>query len=506
MEKVKRNHIFSILEDFINKLIKSIIPLFILFSGRNQDSPTGFFGNIVLLIFLFFMAVTALLNWYKNIYQISENFILSRTGIFVIQRREIPFSKIQTINISQNLIQRILNLAALKIDTGNSTLNRAEFSIKIKKSEAESIKATILETKNRSVIDIADPMLENVLDEAEGEIIPDGKAVEKQLYKELPTIKQYRITPMDLLVAGLTSNAVLAGFAFIATIFSFLDDFLAPFLDENMNGLSNYIDHLNIGEMTITRVILLGVSLFLVFVIFSLLLSLVGTFIKYYGFTAKRENRNLVISYGLFEKKSFTIPVSKIKAVYVKQSLFRQLLGLYAIQVESIGYGNEQGEEAMVFPVASAARKRDIIRELLPEYFFEEELQHVPKMALRRFVLRATRLPVLFSIILTAAFSSYGWLSFILLPVFILKGFMEYRNSAVGLNSRLLCLNNGAFTKSSSLMAVFDIQSVSDQANYFQKRRGLFNYRVSIQSNIFGKTIMVRNLNDELKEKLMGMI
>lgn len=542
MEKYKRNHALTIFEDFFHSIVKGIIPIIIIFASRLGNRESGFLSGIVLVIlFMAIILITALitvLRWYKNVYYISDNFIVMRSGILVIKRREIPFNKVQTINISQNILQRIFSLASLKIDTGNSSMNTSEVSIKIKRSEAESMKETILGVRKKyEQLEIsmekkdqvnsendtdnaegsmegitADCMAGNTSDSTAGCIasstadrMTKSKVNLKVNRKSDTAAKQYTITNSELLAAGLTSNAVFAGLAFLGSIYAMLNDYLASMLENSMESLSRFIGDVNFSNMALSRIILFIVAILFVFLIFSFVLSILGTYVKYYGFTVKREDRNIVISYGLFEKKNYIIPSAKIKALYIRQNLLRQLMGLYAINVESIGYGNEKGEEAILFPIARIGRKVKIISELLPEYMFEEQMMRVPKAALRRFFISSAMLPLLVCIGLTAGLS-YGWLSFILLPVFILNGFLEYKNSAVGINDSLLCMNNGSFTKCISLVAISNIQSATDRSNIIQRRSGLFNYRISIQSNVFGKILEVRYLSAALKEMLLGII
>jgi putative membrane protein len=158
-----------------------------------------------------------------------------------------------------------------------------------------------------------------------------------------------------------------------------------------------------------------------------------------------------------------------------------------------------------LFPIADARKRAEVFRELVPEYLFEEETEHVPRIALGRFIRSYSLFPLLVCIALTALFR-LGWLSFLLMPVLILAGILEYRNSSIGVNSRLVCLSGGAFSKSVSFIALPDIQSVTERSNFLQRRKGLFNYMVSIQSNLFGKTIQVKNLSVQMKEKLMGLV
>jgi putative membrane protein len=525
MKEFKRNHILTVVDDFISTLVKSFIPLLILFAGRLRGKSRDPWGSsvaeAVLAVILLIMAMLAFLKWYRNVYSIDQNFIATRRGLFVVKRREIPFNKIQTIHLSQNILHRIFGLAELKIDTGNSSGDDAEVSIRIGKREAERIRETILGSRERNG---SPEMPEAAGDAGTGRTgavpglygakgntaVPADRAENRAVMlqsspgRALPALSK-RIALKALLLSGITSNAVLAGVAFLASVYGLLNDYLSSLLGNRIAELEHYFESLDYGSMALSRIILLIGSAFLVFLLFSFAMSILGTVIKYYGFTVERDKRNISITYGLFEKKNYCIPVKKIKAVYTRQNLLRQLAGLYTIHIESIGYGNEKGEEAILFPIADARKRAEVFRELVPEYLFEEETEHVPRIALGRFIRSYSLFPLLVCIALTALFR-LGWLSFLLMPVLILAGILEYRNSAIGVNDRLVCLSGGAFSKSVSFIALPDIQSVTERSNFLQGRKGLFNYMVSIQSNLFGKTIQVKNLSVQMKEKLMGLV
>lgn len=98
--------------------------------------PSGLFGipinlyyitafmaiGIVLLPFLFWIE----LRYRCYTYCLSENEIIIRKGIVRIDRITIPFEKIQNINISRSILERLLNIATIKIETAGANPGEAE--------------------------------------------------------------------------------------------------------------------------------------------------------------------------------------------------------------------------------------------------------------------------------------------------------------------------------------------------------------------------------------------
>ena len=63
----------------------------------------------------------------------------------------------------------------------------------------------------------------------------------------------------------------------------------------------------------------LGSVTVIIFVFFSSLWDIAKGFIQYYDFKAKRQGNKIYLSYGLFKKVHYTIPVEKINAVKLTQ-------------------------------------------------------------------------------------------------------------------------------------------------------------------------------------------
>ncbi|HHV7525957.1 TPA: PH domain-containing protein, partial [Burkholderia orbicola] len=84
------------------------------------------------------------------------------------------------------------------------------------------------------------------------------------------------------------------------------------------------------------------------------LLSIVGMLLKYANFTVVRKEKEIVISRGLIEKQQITIPLQRIQAIKIKESLIRQPFGLAAVTIVSAG-GNVLVEDksAILFPIIS---------------------------------------------------------------------------------------------------------------------------------------------------------
>lgn len=98
--------------------------------------PDNFFGvQPGLYPFMFLMAVGIVLIpyliWvelrYRNYtYYIADTEMIIRRGVLRIERTAIPFEKVQNVNVSRSILERILTLATVKIETAGTNPGEAE--------------------------------------------------------------------------------------------------------------------------------------------------------------------------------------------------------------------------------------------------------------------------------------------------------------------------------------------------------------------------------------------
>lgn len=479
--KTNRNHFLVVIFNSISDLIKKFWFLIILvFAEENEDKSILF---KVLIIFGFFVIIVLFetLIWYKNTYDIRENIITVNKGVFVEKKKEIPFNKIQTINICEDLKHRIFGLALLKVDTGNSSSKESEISFVLKKDEAEEFKHNILKLKN--------------------EDFEEGNKEQLNLEEDKSNGKERKASNKELLLLSVTSSSILAGVFFIFAVYNFVDDYLKNLFGDFTKGIEDSVKTIDVKGLPTAKIIYMIILILIVYLAFSLIVSIISNFIKFYEFSIKRQEKNLIINYGMLNKKNYVMPVEKITALYIRQNIIKQVFGLQELHIESIGYGNESGETSMLYPICNELKKQELIKELLPEFYFDESIVKSPKRALRRFIISNLIWPSIICVILTLKFK-YGYFSIFFLLIFILRGYLEYKNSGIGRNSKLICLINRGFHKTATIMTRKKIQSVIIRSNYFQRKNQIFDFKVDIQGNYFGKQIQVKNVGLELKSEL----
>lgn len=82
-------------------------------------------------------------------------------------------------------------------------------------------------------------------------------------------------------------------------------------------------------------------------VVLSALWDTVKDFVKYYDFRAKRRDDRLYIRYGLLKKMEYTVPVDKIQALQIHQSLVARIFGRYMAEIVNVAWEMKRRREIL---------------------------------------------------------------------------------------------------------------------------------------------------------------
>jgi putative membrane protein len=464
LNKVERNHILKVIFEFIKGICQDVIIIIAALSFL--PSKVGDKAVFIIVTFIVIDLIWKFLQWNKNIFYIKNDSIFYQDGVVNITRREIPFDKVNTVDISQGIIDKLFKLSKIKIDTGSAISGESEISLLIKSERAFELRNILLKREESTV------------------------KVEQEN-------KKYSITTKDLIVYALTSNAVLKGIGIIFALYNFLDDYISKLLEIDMIKSTE-----NIVKMGIRDNMIIGAAIITIIVItVSIVLAVISSFLKYYNFNIYVDKEKLNIRYGFFYKKNYSFDINKIKGIHIKQSLIMQFFNTRTIEIESIGYGDEDGEKAILYPLCSEKFQDDLIRDILPQFLYDGSIDKAPKNAYSRFIFKK----LIFSVLIVGFFIykfQYGYLSCILLLVVTILGHMQFKNTALGMGDRLIFMSHSGFNKKQSIIKISAVQSLTMSYNYFQKRKGLCNFEINIFSNSFGSGIKVKNLRNKLIDEL----
>ncbi len=431
--------------------------LIVLFLGSGGSSMFEFFGLIPVLLFLL---IAGVLEWWRFTYQIVDGELHIKQGVFVRKNLYLSPERIQVIDISAGVIQRLFSLVSVEVKTAGSSSKAAKIDA-VSRSEAERIKA----------------------------ILPKGEKAESTAEDEENTAaKVYKLRTKDLLIAAGTSGNLTVTLTIIAGAASQLDQ-LNRFITEEQ--VINFFQSAVPASLAVNLVVIVVIFA----LVLSWILSFAGTIIKNYGFTLQIDEEELHIESGLFEQKQSTVPFNRIQGIRIKEELLRQPFGYTSIMLESAGYGDQQNNAATLFPLLRSSNIASFLSEVVPDYNVKVDGVSPPKKALRRYMLRMAWLSmvIILPVWWWVPYGVYGWS--LLIPALYL-GFMQYKDALIGTSGKTMVIRSRSLSKTTAIVKKRRIQAANSSQNLFQRRLGLFSYAVTVASGIRGRTFTIRELDE----------
>lgn len=411
-----------------------------------------------------FLLVVGFANWWRFLYKVEDDTLHIKSGIFVRKDLYLTRDRIQVIDVTSGILQRMFGLVRLDIQTAGSSSRQAAIDA-ITTDDAREINRMLRPDKTE---DFGDGSLD---DSAESDMVKENKKVVKLPVKEL-------------LIAASTSGSFGIALSLIATVFSQVE----PLISE-----SEMYEFL-IGLIPSDADIVVILATIGAFVIFAWLISFFSTLFKYGNFQLDVKDDEIVVSRGIFEKKRITIPFNRIQAIHVAEGMIRQPLGYASLHLESAGYGDEKGSGSFVlFPLIGRGEIQSLLKEILPEYNRGVDGMTPPSRSLRRYIFRSSILVTLITAILYWYLSLNIWIW--LIPLLsVLWGWLRFKDAAAGWDGDLYVIRSRFLSKSTAYIKKKRIQDFSLQQSFFQRKRDLCSVKMYVASGDHGKSFGVSDL------------
>jgi putative membrane protein len=443
MSEPKRLHPVASIVTTGKRIRNLILPMIVLNISGGRDSKTSLLLSLILsLIAVLITLITGIMSWLRYTYRFEDDELRIEYGVFLRKKRYIPFERIQSINITEGLLQRLFGLAKVEIETAGRGDEAEAVLSAIPKGEAAQIQAYV-------------------------------NAAKKDALKTTAEIKpMFKLSTQKLLLLSLTSGGMGVVISAVLAIFSQLDD-LIPY--KNVFG--------GVETWAVHNIILITFIVFLGFVLLWII-SFMITMLKYAGFTFVQTETDFVISQGLLEKKQMTIPLNRIQAVRIRENLIRQMLGLGTVYLESAGgsSANIEGANVMLLPIVKVKDIPAIIGPYLPEYEMTEVFKPLPRRAMWRYIFRSWYMVIPIVLLSLIFLKIWGLLSLVLLVLATIRAFLNYKSAGWGVSRDQLSLKFRSFKRTTIYMKKNKIQSLEASVSYFQRRQGLGTLEAFVKS------------------------
>lgn len=410
----------------------------------------------VLPIFIAALAVPALmgaaLTYAFARWWMTGDELLLRSGVLSRRDRVIPLSRVQNVEVRQNVFHRLLGVAELRVETaGSGTEAEAVLSV-LALDEAQSARARLLAHRR------AAPSTE----------APDGEDAPARA----GTPPLARLSTGDVLLAGATANEAGVIAAALGGLLQFGDDLSLPVFERA-------------GELLMDRVegalLVAGAMLALGLLVAGWLISIAGAVVRYHGFTLAVAGGEMRKRYGLLTLHEASVPLERVQAIRVEESLPRRWLGLASLSIETAGGtpGQRGGAEAFV-PIARREDVARLVRGIFGDADADVPLRPVHPLARRRLAFGY----LLTLLVIWLPFWVARWLDVqpggmlapygaALLPLPWVAAGWAYRGRGWALPPGYVVARSGVLTRTTWIIPERKLQTLHLRASPFQRRRGL---------------------------------
>ncbi len=399
-----------------------------------------------------FLALVLLLKsakifaWFFTRYWVEKDKIILTSGIFVKSRVELALSKIQTIQVHQNLLHRLTDTCRFVLDTAGS--EKPEFVIDaMRLDDARALQQWIRNQEN------------TVLQSA----------------NEEETQSILSLTGMDYLKLCISENHFKSLMIIVAFVIGKAQDISERIGLDSFGFLKENTERMMVSVTALTTLIIFALLISIVF-------STVRVLLRFYNYRVLRRKETYEWSWGLFTRQRKSMPFAKMEFISWSANWLRGKWDLFVLRIHSLAESETNVALHMQMPVTSRQMLKSIAHQYLPELPSEtgEEATGIQKAYFYRFMAIGSL------VFIPATLGLAWWFTWKALGVLILFGYLlvsryvAYRNFKIWLRTDALQMEKGVWGRNNMVVSLDKVISVNLKTSPFQRANGYANLQVNL--------------------------
>ncbi len=435
------------------RLIRNLWVVIIFFLIRETDQRTVFLiilASVLILLVLLGYSILSFLKFKFHIDEKNKEFVLEK-GVFESDVTNIPFGKIQQVNFRRSILQRVIGVYSVVIETAGS----GEKEVEIKALSEEKANA------------LADRLMD-LKKEQTGAISEEAGAeeIEQESVTAVPQW-EYKVPFLTLIKLGLTSNYLRGVGIIVAFYFTLREQFM---LEDTLPGTVPQSEFLSRGSF--------------IFIIFLLLIGMfitIGeTLIKYYDLSLKKFRDSLQVEMGLRNNTRVNLKASRIQLLQVLTNPLQKKLGLYKLKIALASSRDDVNKSKIIVP----GLPQEIVTQV-KNYFFGSEIECLHKIKPNKLMLirKISRgmIPLFLGLLLGYFYRDFlslgmiGLVASIYLVLMAIYSYFYYKSLRLYISDDFLVKHSGIWVRKKQFLEMFRLQAVSVQQPLWYKRRGIVN-------------------------------
>ncbi|USZ72914.1 PH domain-containing protein [Natronosalvus halobius] len=464
-------------------------------------------------------AAYGLAYYYRFGYALTEDTVDVASGVFSRRAREIPYRRIQNVDVRQGVFHRVVGLAVVSIETagggeteaaldfvGEDEAKRVQREIRRRTARRTGAAETATSTSAPAANSTTTPDETDQHErehESEREHPSSGQApaptgsdlgasttrteteteTEAPFEDDRPTLL-FALDARELLLYAFTTVRPAAAAGVLALAFFFTNQVEALLLAtaQPFGGPASFTDG------TPSSYLILGLASVVNAVVVTYAVSVAYTFVTYYDFRLGRAGDDFVYERGLLQRYSGSVPAEKVQSVTITDNPLQRALGYAGLWVETAGYGpDSSGGSTSAVPLARAERVQTFAENLTgtePPRF-----ESPPAVARRRYLVRYALVAAVFVVLafgvssLTGFGTGYWYLSAAIFFAVPPAAHLRYVNLGYSVGDDHLVIRRGFWRRRTTVIPYYRIQTVSNRRSIFQRRLGLTSVVVDTASS-----------------------
>lgn len=415
-------------------------------------------------------ALVGWVAWRRTQYRVTAERVELRSAIITRKYKSIPRDRVRSVDLTANLLYRLLGVVKVEIGTGQHTRSGEQLVVEpVVRADADRLRAELLH---------------GPVEPATSEAAPDMPAA--------PVAGATGIAVLDwnwLRFAPVSVTTPLLGAAAFGTVLQFADYL----------GLQEALFDEAGDQLRGTSIIMLVLVVAVLGIASGVTGSLLLFIVQWFGYRLDREPGGMLrMQRGLLTTRSLSLRESRIRGVELIEPLGARLLRGARLDVVASGLrttdDKKRGNPKTLLPAAPMAEVGRVAAEVLREPVAPaDEVRLTPHpVAARgkrlRWALASALVPVVALVVSAVLFDGpFWWLAAV---VFVLGGAIgtllaldAYRNLGHGLTERHLVARHGSASRHTVALRRSGIIGFTIRQSVFQRRAGLLTVGVTTAAN-----------------------
>ncbi len=468
----KKLHPSSPLFILVDAIIKIIFPLVITyFLGGTSYLKEGW----VIGIIAFLASIGTVAQYWFYHYWLEPDRIVIKSGIIFKSLRQVPYERIQNINIKNTILHQLFKVATVQIESASGSKPEAVIRV-ISLTQVKELQNAIKQkTKDISVTkDVTSDHLDS------------------NQHASLPL---YQITKADITRYGCIHWQALVP---LAAVFGF-----AMQTDSMRERMTNFILSMVFYIRNYTALegkLLNGIILVILLLIAAWLVSMVIAHLKLHGFTLTKNEHKLHAEMGLLTRITADIPIKRIQLIRIRESFMHRLFKRQTLTMETAGGVTQQTGIVMrwLVPLAKPEDISPLINKIEAKINLADmNWQNLSVKAWRRLFKKTSALNLCIIAILCLSWTTQA--AWLLLTVPLWYGYARTwaRHAAYAFDDHMIAYRSGVLFRNTSIVKINKIQTIRLLESPFDRR----NHHGSLVVDTAGSNIALHHISIPYLEK-----